>query len=207
MDLGLSVCDPLYGAVNQCWIVLTWVQWCIYQPQVNHTTLSGIIYSPHTLYKGEDVCNVCWWNRKGGGGAWICVFVLWAELKLLTELKIISQEGCLCETEVQESRWNTHTHWSHRQCEASCLGPRLCVWAKESTAFHITDTVQQILVLQSAHLPLRIERNWEIKVEVLFLTSENLPFSWIRRNRTMCSIFDVPPPLSFLVLNVCVCVW
>lgn len=55
---------------------------------------------------------------------------------MLTELKIITQEGCLCETEVQESGWNTHR--LYRECVM------LPVWAhgfvKESTAFHITHT-------------------------------------------------------------------
>jgi len=80
-------------------------------------------------------------------------------MKMLTELKIVTQEGCLCEN---------GTHMDHTGvCEASCLGPLLCVWSKESTASHITHTVQLFLnwcvklfiflVLQLLHLPLSMQ--------------------------------------------------
>lgn len=52
---------------------------------------------------------------------------------MLSELKIISQEGCLCETEVQETEtWMGPV----RACEASCLGTKPDGQADESAPIH-----------------------------------------------------------------------
>lgn len=151
------------------------------------------LFTHCTRYKCVNVCQsvlVCVWAEGPGS---VCCIVSW--MKMLTGLKIITQEGCLCETEVREAG----AHMDHTGvCEASCLGSQLCVWAKESTAFRTTRThihthiatalaTWVFFAPQLQQLPLRIQRNRKIDVFFFFLKKQNPLFPLIGHNRTMCS--------------------
>lgn len=120
--------------------------WLSSEAQLPTTSQSHSVYLHYTLYLytaqvkgGLSECV----GENGGQGSRICVFVLFTEIKLLTELKIISQEGCLCATEAQDLGSNTQiVQWV---CDASCSGAWLCVWAKDrlshKTHTHIVNEV------------------------------------------------------------------
>lgn len=104
------------------------------------------------------------------------------------------------------SQAGTHTDRTGSVCEASCLGPRLCVWAKESTGFHITHAqcgcARRVTMFSSAVSTLASQNRKEPrdKGRGFFLKSESPLFPLISHNRTMCSICPTVPSVG-----VCVC--
>lgn len=185
--LGLSVCDLLNNTPLPIKVGLYWL--VVHSPTTcqSHDSLTvSCVLAAHSASVWMSI-SVCWWNEREGAG---CVFLLWAGLKMLTTLKIISQEGCLCETEVQEeSCWNTRRS-IQGVCGASCLGPRPCVRAKKSTAFHFfTHSAVSTLVSQNRKEP-------RGKVFCFF----NLLFPSISHN--LKNVFHTKCPTIF---PVCVC--
>lgn len=151
--------------------------------------LNGVIFTHRKPYKPFGCLSECACEMRGEWARYLC-FVLWAELKMLTELEIMSQEGWLCETKFQEeSCWNTQI--VQGVCEASCLGPWLCVFHRKHTY-----RVRLMFSCTVSALALRIELSWDVKVFLVDRIESSILFDGYN------NVFYTRCPTVFLV---CVC--